>query len=547
MRKLLTILFLFIGIAGFSQNFWQKDSVLIHHFYFGDDSTFFPVTRTGGDSGYVLMLGTGNGMTFATVTNAKTGLDTLYFQYANSYLSVTNGDTIFARDSGFIRIQFNSYGTYYPQDTVPLKDSLENMALTGMFIGIVNTDSIQAYGGGAIYVVDTLFIGGAGNTYYFPKNTFTNNGAVVGNVLEYQSDGGMYWADTDTITDSLKNAQYVSVTHLYAGTVTFVNLSGDSISNNGVCFDFIRADTVIGCSPVRIAELNTDSIAGAVGSVYVTDTLFINDRNGYWFYPSIGLPGDLPRLRSDGGLYWAKLDTIIDTIYNGQLFNVNFVSATNARITYATITNGQFTNVTITDAKITDAEFANVTITGAIGDAVNCVPEAYISVVNGCSPVYFPGGLNIVNGSDIIYSPPHVSGWVQDSTVTISIGGSSTFYQVTNGDSLVSVLMMDDFTFSRDTLIVTKKGHYKIMWGADYTPANAAATTWKTGFTDGTTTITRDFSTSATNLYNAPAVFGSLELDVGDKVWFVVSNESNTNNIIVNGLNIEIELIHIIE
>ena len=202
---------------------------------------------------------------------------------------------------------------------------------------------------------------------------------------------------------------------------------------------------------------------------------------------------------------------------------------------------------------------------GAIGAEGNCVPIAWLDSAGGCSPIdlfsgikvgdtasfdsmaTFNNGLRITNGSDIIWSPPHVSAWAQDSSVNIAIASSSVFYQVTNGDSLFSVIMMDDFTFNEDTFFVTKKGHYKITWGADYTPANVAATSWKTGFTDGTTTITRNFTTALAAFYNGPTVFGSLILDVGDKVWFVISNETNTNDIAVNGANIEIELIHIIE
>ena len=202
---------------------------------------------------------------------------------------------------------------------------------------------------------------------------------------------------------------------------------------------------------------------------------------------------------------------------------------------------------------------------GAIGAEGNCVPIAWLDSAGGCSPMdlfsgikvgdtasfdsmaTFNNGLRITNGSDIIWSPPHVSAWAQDSSVNIAIASSSVFYQVTNGDSLFSVIMMDDFTFNEDTFFVTKKGHYKITWGADYTPANVAATSWKTGFTDGTTTITRNFTTALAAFYNGPTVFGSLILDVGDKVWFVISNETNTNDIAVNGANIEIELIHIIE
>lgn len=155
------------------------------------------------------------------------------------------------------------------------------------------------------------------------------------------------------------------------------------------------------------------------------------------------------------------------------------------------------------------------------------------------------GDTGIFNNDVHVYGdfrnePPRSKAGFADSAVTITAG---TNVQVTNGyDSLFRYAELSEMTWGGDdTVIISKNGGYNIHFGIRGYATNANDYTAKIAYKRGSTTYYETFdviqftTTGATNR-NGGFSTAYVELQVGDKVWFVLTRDSGTGDFtIVSG------------
>lgn len=145
-----------------------------------------------------------------------------------------------------------------------------------------------------------------------------------------------------------------------------------------------------------------------------------------------------------------------------------------------------------------------------------------------------------------LINPPHAFMRFADSSVTITISSSDTFYQITNDtDSLYRILELSGgFTSDGDTLFLPVDGHYEINFAIGVECGSNNNIKVRVNSTDGVlsemvggTGFIGDY-----DAISCPAYYH--EGDAGDKVWLELANTTDTDNFDIISSIVTIKWIH---